>query len=74
MAPSPNIFIISIGSVDMNKYARFDEIPSMTLKDIRKQNVTDERTDGQRETQIQFAGGTMTNFYPQIKLLCFFLY
>ena len=45
MAPSPYIFIISIGPVDMNKYARFDKIPSKTLKDIKKQNVTDEQTD-----------------------------
>ena len=36
MAPSPYIFIISIGPVDMNKYARFDEIPSKTLKDIKE--------------------------------------
>ena len=51
MAPSPYIFIISIGPVDMNKYARFDEIPSMTLKDIKKINVTDERTDGRMDGQ-----------------------
>ena len=36
MAPSPYIFLVSIGPVDMNKYARFDEIPSMTLKDIKE--------------------------------------
>ena len=36
MAPSPYIFIISICPGDMNKYARFDEIPSMTLKDIKE--------------------------------------
>ena len=36
MAPSPYIFIISIGPVDMNKFARFDEKPSMTLKDIKE--------------------------------------
>ena len=36
MAPSPYIFIISIGPVDMNKYARFYEIPSMILKDIKE--------------------------------------
>ena len=36
MAPSPYIFILSIGPVDMNQYARFDEIPSMTLKDIKE--------------------------------------
>ena len=49
MAPSPYIFIVSIGPVDMNKYARFDEIPSMTLKDIKKTKLygrTDGRTDG----------------------------
>ena len=36
MVPSPYIFILSIGPVDMNQYARFDEIPSMTLKDIKE--------------------------------------
>ena len=49
MAPSPNNFIISIGPVDMNQYARFDEIPSMTLKDIKetkRYGRTDGRMDG----------------------------
>ena len=48
MAPSPYFFIISICPVDMNVYARFDEIPSMTLKVIKKTNCngqTDGRTD-----------------------------
>ena len=45
MAPSPYIFIISIGPVDMNQYARFDEIPSMTFKDI-KETKRHGRTDG----------------------------
>ena len=36
MAPSPYIFILSIGPVDMNQYARFDEILSMSLKDIKE--------------------------------------
>ena len=36
MAPNPYIFIISIGPVEMNQYARFDEIPSMTLKDSKE--------------------------------------
>ena len=59
MAPSPYIFIISIGPVDMNKYARFDEIPSRTLNDIKetkRYGPTDGRmdgwTDGQREKSI----------------------
>ena len=48
MAPSPYFFIISIGPVDMNKYARFDEITSTTLKDIKETKCygrTDGRTD-----------------------------
>ena len=36
LAPSTYFFIISICLVDMNVYARFDEIPPMTLKDIKK--------------------------------------
>ena len=34
--PSSCLFIIIIYPVDMNVYARFDEIPSITLKDIKK--------------------------------------
>ena len=45
MAPSPYIFIISIVPVDMNKYVRFDKIPSRTLKDI-KETKRYGRTDG----------------------------
>ena len=55
MAPSPYFFIISIGPVDMNKYARFDEIPSTTLKDIKETKRfgrTDGWMDGQRENSI----------------------
>ena len=43
------ICIISIGPADINKYARFDVIPSMTLKDIKetkRYGLTDGRTDG----------------------------
>ena len=49
----------------MNVYARFDEIPSITLKDIKKTKCygrTDARTDGRTckqytRPQTQFAGG-----------------
>ena len=51
MAPSPYIFILSICPVDMNKYARFDEIPSMTLKDL-KESKRYGRTDGQCENSM----------------------
>ena len=61
MAPSPYIFIISIGPVDMNKYARFDEIPSMTLKEIKETKCygrTEGRTGKQyTHPQTQFGGG-----------------
>ena len=36
MAPSQYIFIISICSVDINRYERFDEFPLMTLKYIKE--------------------------------------
>ena len=47
IAPSPYFFIIStyICPVDMNVYARFDEIPSMTLIVIKK-TKRNRRTDG----------------------------
>ena len=51
MAPSTYIFIIRIGPVDMNKYSRFDEIPSKTPKDI-KETKRHGPTDGQRENSI----------------------
>ena len=53
--PSSFLFIIIICPVDMNVYARFDEIPSITLKDIKKTKRyvrTDRRMDGQRENSI----------------------
>ena len=33
-------------TVDMNKYARFDEIPSMTLKDIKETKRNGRTDDG----------------------------
>ena len=57
--PSSLLFIIIICPVDMNVYARFGEIPSITLKDIKKtkrygrtDTRTDGRKDGQRENSI----------------------
>ena len=47
--PSSLLFIIIICPLDMNVYARFDEIPSITLKDIKKTKRyrrMDARTDG----------------------------
>ena len=43
--PSSLLFIIIICPVDMNVYARFDEIPSISLKDIKKTKRYG-RTDG----------------------------
>ena len=49
--PSTLLFIIIICPVDMNVYARFEEIPFITLKDI-KETKRDGRMDGQRENSI----------------------
>ena len=47
----------------MNMFARFDEIPAMTLQDIKKKNIMDGRTDAQTDNvktvyppQTKFAG------------------
>ena len=61
MATSQYIFIISTGPVDMNKYARFDEIPSLTLKDI-KETKQYGRTDG-RNDNVKIA-------YPPTNTVC----
>ena len=53
--PSSLLFIIIICHVDINVYARFDEILSITLKDIKKTKRygrTEGRMDGQRENSI----------------------
>ena len=65
----------------MNMFARFDENPAMNLQDIketkrygrkilRKQNVTDARTDAQTDNvktvyplQTKFAGGIIMHSY-----------
>ena len=49
--PSSLLFIIIICPVDKNVYARFDEIPCITLKDIKKTKRYG-RMDGQRENSI----------------------
>ena len=36
LAPSPYFFISSICIVHMNVFAKFDEIPSMILQDIKE--------------------------------------
>ena len=61
MAPSPYFFIISICPVDMNVYARFDEIPSMTLKVIKK-TKRNGRTDGQTDN--------VKTAYPPTNTVC----
>ena len=52
LVPSTFFFIKSICFVDMNMFAKFDEIPAMTLQDIeetkrygRKDGWKDGRTD-----------------------------
>ena len=62
---------MSIGPVDMNKYARFDEIPSRTLKDIKetkRYGRTDGRTDRQRENSIPSHKHSLRGVYTLIEL------
>ena len=58
LAPSPYFFIKSICLVDMNMFARFDEIPAMTLQDIKetKQYGQMLRTNNLKTVYKQFAG------------------
>ena len=69
MAPSPYIFIISIGPVDMNKYARFDEIQSMTLKDI-KETKRYGRTDGRTNRWMDGRTDNVKTVYPPTNTVC----
>ena len=53
--PLSLFFITIICPVDINVYARFDEIPTITLKDIKNikcYGQTDGRINGQRENSI----------------------
>ena len=55
LAPSPYFFAESICRVYINMFAKFDEIPAMTLQDIKetkRYGRTNGRTDGQRENSI----------------------
>ena len=57
--PSSLLFIIIICPVDMNVYAvyaRFDEIPSITLKDIKKTKRYGRRDGWTDNVKTQFAG------------------
>ena len=69
MAPSPYIFIISICPVDMNKYARFDEIPSMILKDIKESKCYG-RTDGQTDGGTDGRTDNVKTVYPPTNTVC----
>ena len=60
MAPSPHFLIISICPVDMNVYARFNEIPSMTLKVIKKKR--NGRADGRTDN--------VKTVYPSTNTVC----
>ena len=57
IGPLPLIFISSIGHILMNVFAKFDEIPSMILQDIKKKIRYGHKkrfghTVGQRENSI----------------------
>ena len=46
----------------MNVFAKFDEIPSMTLQDIREQNVTDTSSFGRTDN--------VKTVYPPTNTVC----
>ena len=62
----------------MNMFARFDENPAMTLRDIKetkRYERTDGRTDGRTDNvktvyplQTKFAGGIKNHVFPYIGL------
>ena len=70
LAPSPYFFVLSICLAYMNMFARFDEIPAMTLrviKETKRYGRTDRRTDGRTDNvktvyplQTKFAGGIIS--------------
>ena len=61
LAPSPYFFVLSICLVYIDMFAKFDEIPAMTLQDI-KETKRYGRTDAQTDVktvyppQTKFAG------------------
>ena len=60
--PSSLLFTIIICPVDMNVHARLDEIHSITLKILRKQNVTDGRMHGRTDN--------VKTVYPPTNTVC----
>ena len=52
LAPSPYFSTISICSVDMNMYARLDEIPLMTLQDIKETPSMHKKSHGELQRKI----------------------
>ena len=59
--PSSLLFILIICPIDMNVYARFDEIPSITLEDIKKTKRYG-RTDAQTDN--------VKTVYPPTNTVC----
>ena len=53
LATSPYFFVLSICLPYLYMFARFDENPAMTLQNIKKQNVTDGRTDAHTHGQCE---------------------
>ena len=77
LAPSPYSFVLSICFAYMNMFARFDENPAMTLRDIKetkRYGRTDARTDGQRENSIPFTNKVCGGYkYPIVYKGLFFI-
>ena len=55
--------------VDMNMYARFDEIPSITLKDIKKTKCYG-RTDARTDARTDGWTDNVKTVYPPTNTVC----
>ena len=52
LAPSPYFSIINVQLVDINVFAKFDDIPSFTVQDIKEKPKRRRQTDAQCENSI----------------------
>ena len=66
ITPSPYVFVSSISLVYINMFAKFDEIPAMTLQNI-KESKHYGRTHGQDARTGAWTDNMKTIYPPQTK-------
>ena len=65
LVPSLFVFIISICLVNMNEFERFDEIPSMTLQDIKET-----KRFGWTDTRTVIRTENLKTVFPPTNTIC----